>query len=83
MFTSVNALEFRCCREIPLVNQKLTLTKESAVSGRGYRRDRLSGRTDRKINEFIVMWFKLISTYDFKGENVFSLSAALPHDPFR
>ena len=35
----------------------------------------------QKTSEFI--WFNLTSNRDFNGENFFSLSAALPYDPFR
>ena len=30
-----------------------------------------------------IIWFKLTSNRNFNGENFFSLSAALPYDPFR
>ena len=90
-FPSFSALEFRCCREIPLVSQKLTFYERisfitwhsyfsprghRAVSlqvvpflreckGRGYRRDRRAGQTERKKSEFIAIWFKLILNRDF------------------
>ena len=35
----------------------------------------------RKMSEFV--WFKLTSNKDFKRDFFFSLSAALPYDPFR
>ena len=35
----------------------------------------------RKMSKFV--WFKLTSNRDFNRENFFSLSAALPYDPFR
>ena len=100
----VSALEFRCCRMIPLANHKLTFDDERV----GYitRHDDFVPRSHReflcklllsskiakaealivepvkqKTSEFI--WFNLTSNRDFNGENFFSLSAALPYDPFR
>ena len=37
----------------------------------------------RKTSEFIVIRFKLISNRAFNRETFFSLSAALPSDPYR
>ena len=84
-FASVSAPEFRCCSEVPLVNQKLTfdqiiscitrhdnfsLRSHRAVSLQGYLRDRRAGQTERKASEFIVIWFKLISNKDFNREKL-------------
>ena len=55
-----------------------------SCKGRGYRRDRRAGQTERKTSEFIVIWFKSISFRDdFHRENFFSLGASLPYEPFR
>ena len=69
-FASVSAPGFRCCSEIPLVNQKVTfdqiiscitrhdnfsLRSHRAVSLQGYLRDRRAGQTERKASEFIVI----------------------------
>ena len=106
-FPSVVALEFRCSREIPLVNQKLTFDEkiscimrhddfsprsQRAVSlqvapflrdcnGRGYLRDRQAGKTERKTSESSDLSQSQIVILIEK--NFFSLSAALPYDPFR
>ena len=99
---SPRSLLFRCCREIPSVNQKLTFDKRISCTtrpddfsprshpnvslqvapflkdckGRGY-------RLRWKTSEYIVIWFMLISKRDLIEKNFFSLSAALPYDPFR
>ena len=99
---SPRSLLFRCCREIPSVNQKPTFDKRISCitrpddfsprshpsvslqvapflkdcKGRGY-------RLRWKTSEYIVIWFMLISKRDLIEKNFFSLSAALPYDPFR
>ena len=99
---SPRSLLFRCCREIPSVNQKLTFDKRISCitrpddfsprshpnvslqvapflkdcKGRGY-------RLRWKTSEYIVIWFMLISKRDLIEKKFFSLSVALPYDPFR
>ena len=99
---SPRSLLFRCCREIPSVNQKLTfdqriscITRPDDFSPRSHPSVSLQvapflkdckGRGYRlrlKTSEYIVIWFMLISKRDLIEKNFFSLSAALPYDPFR
>ena len=84
---------------IPFKNHKLTFDERIGtiilcreVIGRSHCKLLLSSKiakteavvvepVKRKASEFI--WFKLTSDRDFNGETFFSLSAALPYDPFR
>ena len=99
---SPRSLLFRCCREIPSVNQKLTFDKRISCTTRPddfsprshpnvslqvapFLKD-CKGRGFRlrwKTSEYIVIWFMLISKRDLIEKKFFSLSVALPYDPFR